>query len=377
VKRLLLLGGGHSHVEVLRRFGARPMSGAEITLVSPAPLTPYTGMLPGLLAGHYQYHDCHIDLEALARFAGARFVQSLAQTVDTSEHRVILADGSTLDYDVVSIDVGAVPATGGVAGALENALSIKPFESFLPAWDRLIERARSGGIRRLAVVGGGAGGVEVLLAAQYRLAREPLPLPLRLSLVTDASELLPTHAAAVGAAFRRILSTRHIDVHFRTRVARLDRDGMIAATGDRIPADAVIWATGAAPPPLLHAIPVALDAAGFISVTPNLQSISDSTVFAAGDCATIAGFRYPKAGVYAVRQGPPLAANLRRMLAGQPLVAYTPQRRALALISSGERCAVASYGGLKLEGAWVWRWKDHIDRGFIARYRNLPRAGTV
>ena len=371
MKRLLLLGGGHAHVEVLRRFGARPLRGVELTVVSPAPLTAYTGMLPGLIAGHYRYGDCHIDVEALARAAGARFCGGIAERIDTVARRVALAGGLELEYDVVSVDVGAVPATAGIAGAAQNALGVKPFESFLPAWDALIERARTRGIRRLAVVGGGAGGVEVMLAMHYRLARMQPGVPLRFSLVTEAAELLPTHNPAVRHAFRRLLSSRGIEMHFDSRVVRVERDGIAAAGGAFVPADAIIWATGAAPPALLGAMPVALDAAGFIATNPQLQSISHPDVLAAGDCGSIQGLRYPKSGVYAVRQGPVLAANLRRLLAGESLATYRPQPRALALISAGERCAVASYGPLKLEGKWVWRWKDRIDRRFIRRYRSV------
>ncbi len=369
MKRLLLLGGGHSHVEVLRRFGARPLTGVELTVVSPSPSTAYTGMLPGVIAGHYRYRDCQLDVEALARVAGARFCRGIAQHLDATERRVALAGGLVLDYDVVSVNVGAVPSIVGIPGAAENALGVKPFEAFLPAWDALIERAQTRGIRRLAVVGGGAGGVELMLAAQYQLARVQAGGPMRFSLVTDAAELLPTHNPAVRAAFLRLLSSRGIDMHFKSRVARVERDGIAAANGDFLAADAIIWATGAAPPLLLEAMPVARDAAGFIATKPELQSTSHPNVFAVGDCASIQGFDYPKSGVYAVRQAPVLAANLRRLLAGEPLAAYRPQPRALALISAGERCAVASYGPLKLEGKWVWRWKDQIDRRFIARYR--------
>jgi len=374
VKRLLLLGGGHSHVEVLRRFGIRPLRGVELILVSPARFTTYTGMLPGLVAGHYEYRDCHIDLAPLARFAGARFLQTSAQEVDAARRQVRLAGASALDYDVISIDVGAVPATAGIPGATENSLGVKPFEVFLQTWNALTERARNGSLRRLAVVGGGAAGVEMLLAMQYRLARLNGPSPAQFSLVTDTPRILPTHNPRVRAAFHRILSARKIHVHFGSRIARVERGAMVAANGVRIEADTIIWATGAAPPPLLHATPLALDAAGFIAVSPNLQSTSHAEVFAAGDCASMQGFAVPKSGVYAVRQGPPLAGNLRRALAGEPLIAYRPQRRALALISSGDRYAVASYGPLAFEGAWVWRWKDRIDRRFIARYNNLPRA---
>jgi selenide,water dikinase len=368
LKRLLLLGGGHSHVEVLRQFGARPATGIEITLASPARYAPYSGMLPGLVAGHYGYHDCHIDLERLARFAGARFLQTLSRSVDPARREVVLADGTAVGYDIVSIDVGSSPAMAGIAGAPENVIAVKPVEAFLPAWNALIARARTGGLGKLAVVGGGAAGVELLLAMQHRLARLVGTAAVRFLLVTDADRLLPGHNPNVQSAFRRILSERRVEVHFDSRVARVEPGAVIAANGERIAADAIVWATGAAAAPQLRATGLALDAAGFIVIDEYLQSISNPGVFAAGDCATIQGHAYPKSGVYAVRQGPALAGNLRRALSGKSFIAYRPQRRALALISTGNKRAVASYGPLAFEGAWMWRWKDRIDRKFMAKY---------
>lgn len=374
MKRLLLLGGGHSHVEVLRRFGRLPMPGVDLTVVNPARFATYTGMLPGLVAGHYAYRDCRIDLAALTRFAGARFLHTEAQAVDAVRRKVVLADAMSLDYDIVSIDIGSVPATAGIPGSAENTVGVKPFDAFLSVWNGLIERARAGSLSRLAVVGGGAGGVELLLAAQYRLAQLRPQSAVQCALVAEAPQVLPTHNPAVSAAFHRILSARQVDVHLSTRVARVESGTLVAANGARISADAIIWATGAAPPPLLRTTRLALDDGGFIAINAHLQSISHSEVFAAGDCASMVGAAYPKSGVFAVRQGPPLAENLRRALAGQPLTVYRPQHRALALISRGDRYAVASYGPVAFAGAWVWRWKDHIDRKFIGRYEHLPRS---
>jgi selenide,water dikinase len=136
-----------------------------------------------------------------------------------------------------------------------------------------------------------------------------------------------------------------------------------------LPVDAALWATGAAPAAFLRETGLALDAGGFVEIDATLRSTSHPEVFAAGDVASMRGTPRPKSGVYAVRQGPPLARNLAAALAGGALAAYRPQREALALITTGERYAVATRGGLTLQGAWVWRWKDWIDRRFMARYR--------
>jgi selenide, water dikinase len=369
MKKLVLLGGGHAHVEVLRQFGLRPAPGVQITLVSPDRHTPYSGMLPGLVAGHYDFHEAHIDLEPLARFAGARFMQTTARAIDPAARRVTLADGAALDYDAISIDVGSTPPAHGIAGAAEHALPVKPVREFLVAWEALTARVREGVVRSLAMVGGGAAGVEMLLAMQHRLAQPGVPHAVRYVLVTDTPQLLPQHARGVRATLTRNLARKNVEVFCATRIARVEAQTLIAENGARITADAIFLATGAAAPAWLAASGLALNGHKFININKYLQSTSHAAVFAAGDCATIEGAVYPKSGVYAVRQGPPLALNLRRFLHNEALTDYTPQPRTLALISTGEQHAIASYGALAFHGNWVWRWKDGIDRKFMARYR--------
>ncbi len=365
MKRLVLVGGGHSHVEVLRQLGVRPAAGTDITLVSPARHTSYSGMLPGLVAGHYRYNDSHIDLEYLARFAGARLVRSRARNIDTQRKQLVLTDGATIDYDLLAVDIGSISAPPGAAG---DAVTVKPVEKFLPAWNALMQRARAGEPRKILVVGGGAGGVELLLAMQHRLAQPAAPHAVGFVLVSDGDRLLPGLNSGTRKAFHDILSRRGIEVHLNCRVERVESDAAVTTQGKRIAADTVVWATGAHAPAWLRETQLKLDAAGFIATDEHLRSLSHPDIFAAGDCATIEGYAYPKSGVYAVRQGPVLARNLGRALANEPLINYRPQPRALALISSGGQYAVAAYGGLTFKGAWVWRWKDHIDRKFMARY---------
>jgi selenide, water dikinase len=372
VKRLVLVGGGHAHVEVLRRFGRAPLRDVELVLVSPHRLTPYSGMLPGLVAGHYGHAAVHIDLERLARFARARFLQTLAAGVDTRRRMATLADGGSLEFDLLSLDVGSVPATAGIPGAAAHAVGVKPVDRFLQVWDGWRERARTGALRRLLVVGGGAGGVETILAMHARLARETRRSDsVACALATDVDRLLPMHPPRAQDLVGRALARHGIAVHLGTPAVRIEPGAMIAANGNRIAADAIVWTTGAAAPPWLRSLGVALDAAGFVAVNESLRSISDERVFAAGDCATMIGHPRPRAGVFAVRQGPPLAANLRAALEGRPLAPYVPQERALTIISTADGCAVAARGGWAVEGAWVWRWKDWIDRRFVARYAAL------
>ena len=369
MKRIVLLGGGHSHVEVLRRFGLAPAAGAELVLVSPHRWTPYSGMLPGLVAGHYTFEETHIDLERLARFAGARLLPTIATGLDLAARTARLADGAVVEFDLVSLDIGSAPATAGIPGAAAHALGVKPVGAFLRAWDALIERASAGTLKRGIVVGGGAAGIEMVLAMQHRIgAATGRRDAVEWHLLTDVNVLLPAHGTRVRRIFRRLLAEREIEVHLSSRVARVEPGVVYAANGYRVAGDFILWATGAAAPPRLAGSGLAVDDRGFIAVDETLRSTSHPHVFAAGDCATILGHPRPKSGVYAVRQGPPLAANLRAAAAGRPLERYVPQARALALISTGDRYAVAARGSWALEGGWVWCWKDWIDRRFMRRY---------
>ena len=371
MKRLVLAGGGHSHVEVLRRFGDEPMADIEVVLVSPAADTPYSGMLPGLVAGHYSWRDCHIDLDALTRHAGAKFRQTCVTGIDPAQRHIICDSGLVLDWDVLSLDIGSVPPCGGVSGATQFGVAVKPVDRFLAAWDGILERAGVDPLR-LVVVGGGAGGVELGLAMHHRLASTPGVRPCDVTLVTQAETIVPEMAAGARRRLRAALSHHGIGLIAGIAVCAVDAEGLTLSNGARVPADVVVWTTGAAAPLWLRDTGLALDEGGFVEVDEFLQSASHPGVFATGDVAAHRDARVPKSGVYAVRQGPPLAANLRLALEAQPLRPWQPQRRTLALLSTGDARAVAAWGGWSAEGAWVWRWKHHIDTRFMRRYRMPP-----
>jgi selenide,water dikinase len=368
MKRLVLVGGGHAHVEVLRRFGLAPMPDVELVLVSPGADTPYSGMLPGLVAGHYTRADIHIDLEALARFARARFLQTAVTALDPPAQSLRCADGEQVSYDLVSLDIGSTPPLDAIPGATESGIPVKPVERFLRYWDAILAYARGASVQ-LAVVGGGAGGVELALAMKHRAVSEDADI--RVVVVSDRGGIMPTHAAGVRRRVLRALEAAGVGVVAGARVAQVEGDRLVLYGGAVMEAQAVVWATGAAAPEWLAETGLALDDRGFIEVRRTLQSTSHPNVFAAGDVATVRGHPRPKSGVYAVRQGPPLAENLRRVLQGRKPRGFTPQRLALALIGTGGRHAIASWGPIAFEGDWVWRWKDAIDRKFMTRFSSL------
>ena len=366
--RLVLVGGGHSHVEVLRRFALQPEPLLDLTLISPSPLAAYSGMLPGLVAGHYSLAETHIDLAPLARWARARFVGASVTGLDLHTRTLALADGNSEPFDLLSIDIGSTPDTTRVPGAREHAIAVRPVAAFLAEWNALRQDAAEGTVNSIAVVGGGAGGVELLLAMQHRLRSELGASAPRFSLVTDAPQLLPEHPPGVRARAGRLLVAREVVLHLQSRAVAVEAGTVITTHERRISVGRIVWATSAGSQSWLAESGLACDARGFVEIDDALRSNSHPFVFAAGDCATQVAHPRPKSGVFAVRQGPPLAAKLRHALRNESPAAYVPQRRALALIATGPRHAIASWGPLVFEGDWAWRWKDRIDRAFMAKY---------
>jgi len=367
---LVLVGGGHAHVHVLKSFGMRPMPGVRVTLVSRDVETPYSGMLPGYVGGHYSLEECHIDLGRLARFADARLIRDEAIGLDRAERSVLCRAHPPIRYDILSLDIGSTPRADDAPGAAEHAIVVKPIDRFAERWEALLARARQMPRLRLAVVGGGAGGVELALSAQHRLALLKSE-GLEVTLVTRDA-LLPSHNRRVRSLFERILSERGIVALTDTVITCVEPGVLVCADGRRIEFDEALWVTEAGAAPWLQETGLPLTADGFIAVDNRLRSTGDPSVFAAGDVATMSAHAREKAGVYAVRQGPPLAANLRRALGGKPLRRAVPQRRALALIGTGDERAVASRGPFAAYGPRLWQLKNWIDRRWIRRYTELP-----
>ena len=373
MKRLVLLGGGHAHIEVLRDLAANPDGAREVTLVTPSQRLLYTGMMPGVLAGHYTVEDATIDLAGLARRANAELLLTTASLVSPDANEVACSDGTALPYDVLSIDVGSQPAIGEAKGVERHAILMRPLERAIVGWNGVLARALRGEVRAVTVVGAGAAGIEASLAIRHRfnVALRGKRLP-HARIVSEAAGT--GIAAGAARALIRCMRRAGVESHVGFSVREVGAGFLRLQNGIEFATDAVFWVTGAAAPEWLLESGLGTDKRGFMLTNLHMQSVRYANIFGAGDCATVEGHEMPKAGVFAVRAAPVLAANLRAALDGVPLARHVPNPRYLSLISTGGRHAVGTWGGLSWSGWWAWRWKDRIDRRFVERYRYRGRT---
>ena len=370
LKHLVLLGAGHAHVHVLQGLAQSRPADLNITVIAPYPRQLYSGMVPGFVAGHYELEQCVIPLAGLLARCGARYIEGSAVAIHADAKTVTLASGDVLAWDLLSLNTGPVMDRGKIEaqmpGACEHALFVRPIEAFGQLWPHVAEMARTRPIH-LAVVGAGAAGLELAMAAAYRLRGSGYPQGGRVCLITGGPP--PAQSYPPGVRRRIIHALRRLKITVLPDACVGVKAGeILLAGGASLVCDAPVLAVGADAPRWLAASGLMLDDAGFVGVNRFQQSASHPNVFAAGDVATRLDAPHARSGVYAVRAGPPLLANLQAALRGKPLQSYSPAARTLNLISCGERYAIASWGRLHVEGRWVWHLKDRIDRGFVARY---------
>lgn len=370
MKNLLLVGGGHSHAILMRMCTLNPIPGVRLTLVTDNLNTPYSGMLPGHIAGLYTYEECHINLQNLANIAEARLYIDRVVNLDLDDKKVICENLPAIDFDILSFDIGSTPATINVPGALEYAIRSKPVPRLLEEWEKLCSQIKNyQSPIRIAVVGGGAGGVELALAMQAKFAKDR---QVEVHLFHRNRELMPNYHSSLQRMIKIILLECGIYLHLGetvTKVEKPEKFNIVCDSGLTLEFDRVFWVTQAHAPQWLKTTGLTTDEKGFILVADTLQSLSHPNVFAAGDIATMKNHPRPKAGVFAVRQGKPLYQNLRSFAIGDKLKPYIPQRHYLSLIGTGDAKAIANRGGLTLPPMkLLWRWKDSIDKKFMRQF---------
>lgn len=371
MRRLVLVGGGHAHLEVLREAARRRFDGGEILVISPSSHSHYTGMIPGFVRGRYSADALTIDVAALARAAGATFREARARSVAADGRSVTLEDGETVGCELVSADVGSEPfGVDRVPGAAEHAHGARPLERAQALQAAVAGALRSGSDASVTVVGGGAGGVEVALAIRARAEQAGMRLPV--TLIDGAGVLLAEFEPAVQRAVARVLAERHVGTCLGTTVERVEPDRVRLSAGGWMQSTVTVWLTGAAPVAMTAETALPKDDAGFWLVDRTLRSVSGTPVWGAGDCVSLRHAPWvPKAGVYAVREAPVLAANLRRAMSNGPDAArrvYRPQRSYLALLDTADGRALMRWKGRAWHGRAPLWLKRYIDQRFVRQF---------
>jgi selenide, water dikinase len=376
-RHVVLIGGGHSHVTVVKSFGMKPEPGVVVTLIANELDALYSGMLPGLIAGHYTYDECHIDLVRLTSWAGARLIHGSAIGIERASKRVLIEGRPSLGYDLLSIDVGITPKLTSILGAAAYGIAVKPVSTFFGRWSELEQAALTAdGPRRIVLVGAGAAGFELVLAIRHRFLTRASELGLDPSQfvfsLIGSGGLLPTHNNRARKLARQFIAEHKVALVEGDRVVQIEPTRVTLASGISIDADAILLSTEAGPAEWFGTTDLPKDDRGFLAVRPTLQLLNDDDIFAVGDCATVLEHKREKAGVFAVRQGLPLTENLRRRVRGANAKPFVPQTEFLTLLSTGGKHAIAARNGLALSGRWVWKWKDRIDRTFMNKFNFLP-----
>lgn len=365
---LVLVGGGHTHALALRKWGMNPLPGVRVTLINPEPSAPYSGMLPGFVAGHFSRSDLDIDLVKLARFAGARLVLGAADGIDLKNRTISVPGRPAIAFDVVSIDIGITSDMPDLPGFTEHATPAKPLGPFAAKWASIRNHIID---PKIAVLGGGVAGAELSMAMSHALqGTQSKPL---VTLI-DRGDILKELPEAPRDRLVVAIKSAGIDILEGTELESIQAKSVHFSNGSVKNFDLIVGAAGARAYPWLSQIGLKTHH-GYITVGATLQS-SDPNVFAVGDCAHMAQAPRPKAGVFAVRQAPILYENLRALLSGQTLQAFKPQRDYLKLISLGQKSALAEKLGKAVQGRLLWRWKNHIDQKFMDQFRNLPSMST-
>lgn len=371
-REVVLVGGGHAHVHVLEGFALKPPPDCRLTVVEARPIAMYSGMVPGFVAGQYRRHELEIDLRPLAERAGARVILQPAARVDAASRTIELAGGSVVTYDVASFNIGSTVAGLDLPGVREHALPTRPISEFVRRLDELIEQAQRHGRGtpfRVVVVGGGSGGVELAFTIQQRLAGETGNV-IDVTIVENGPRILRGYPGSLVRRVERLSRSRRIEIQCNRRVTEAGDQAVRLADGSDVPCHALIWVTGAVSHPVFTDSGLPTDKRGFVRVRSTLQLQDHDNLLAVGDCAALIDHpNTPKAGVYAVREGPLVTENIRALLDGTALTEYKPQRDFLTLLNIGDGRALGAKWGLSFQGRWVMTLKDRIDRKFMKRFQ--------
>ncbi|BAQ65379.1 FAD-dependent oxidoreductase [Geminocystis sp. NIES-3709] len=371
---LVLVGGGHSNAIVLKLWSKKKVSGVKLTLISNAQNTPYSGMLPGYIAGCYNYEESHINLVKLAEIAGIELVIDEVINIDADKKIVSCKSGQKFSFDIISLDIGSIPKNSQIEGANLYTIPIKPVPLFLTKWAEIVNLAQSNPDNKISIsiIGGGAGGVELALNIHQKLNSILSLQKININLLHKGDRIVENHPISVSNKLTKNLDNRNINLYLNTVVTSVENQDIILDSNIKIFSDYIFLVTQPSAPLWLQNTSIETDKDGFILVNNSLQSVNYPYIFASGDIANIVNYSCPKAGVFAVKQGIPLYKNLCNFLTNQPLKLYYPQQHYLNIIGTGNKNAVASWGKISIESPIIWYWKKYLDYNFMKQFTYFP-----
>lgn len=366
-KHIVLLGIGHANAHVVKKWASDPIPGCTLTCISKFPTATYSGMLPGTLGMQFDDDEMRIDLQALADRAGAKLILADTNGLDLQAGQIHFNDHTPVSFDVLSIGVGSMPAGWQQHSQSPLMVPIKPMQTFLRRLDEHLQGMDRS--FRVAVVGGGVAGVEIACCLQQQFRKRELNHEATIEIFTSSDRVADGMTDRSIRRIEKLLADRRIEVHHGQRVTEVGKTEIITEDGRRHSTDCVIWATGAAAPPVLEKLGLQSDSRGFIATNDTFQSLSDPRIFAVGDSGTVVASPSPKAGVYAVRQCLILWHNLRATITGGALKTFFPQNDFLKLLNTGDSKALLQHGWFTAHARWCWKLKTWIDKRFVREFQ--------
>ena len=373
-RRLVLVGAGHAHLTTIAQLESIIEAGAEVTVLSLGSYQYYSGMGPGLFSGRYTPGQVRFNVRRFSERHGAKFVESEVTSIHPRERRIILIDGSFIPYDVISFNIGSVidPSAAGLV-ACDSLQPVKPVERLFDARCRIGAMLDQGTVR-LAVVGGGAAGIEMAAngAALGRSAQNSIAV----TLVTNRRILrgFPDH---VRRKSLRKLDRLGVRVVENDPVQRCTEGSMILESGEEIGYDFGLLATGTRPPNLFARSGLKLGVSGGLLVGSQLNTEDYPEIFGGGDCVDFAPRALEKVGVFAVRQNPILYNNLKESILGGPLINFEPQRHYHLILNFGDGTGLSHRAPFTLRGPLAFILKDKIDSGFMRKFQECGEATEI
>ncbi|MFO7956068.1 MAG: FAD-dependent oxidoreductase [Candidatus Brocadiia bacterium] len=366
-KRLVLVGGGHAHMTVLRRLDEFAARGHRVTLISKEEYHYYSGMGPGLLGGIYAPQQARFHIRLMAQDRGAEFIEDVVEQVDADRRLLSLRSGGEVQYDVVSFNTGShVPVDELAPDADANVLTVKPIVNLLRAREEILQLAAAGGRCRILIVGGGPAGVEVAGNLCRLLPADGDDCTVTL---VAGRRLLHGMSGKVRRLARTSLLLRGVRVLEGEFVERLSDGRAALRSGSGVPYDLALVATGVRPSPVFSGSGLPTGPDGGLLVNDRLQSVARPEIFGGGDCVSLEGQRLKRVGVHAVRQNPILFANLMAALEGGPMMRFRPDENYLLILNMGDGRGLATKKGLVWGGWPAFMLKDFIDRRFVAEFQ--------